>query len=437
MVQCKDWVGDGEMHEKTIGYPVNSNMANRLAAILFALALLCAAPTAWAQGGGGYVLGMSAAFTGPSDGLGVELYRGAMAYFNRLNRQGGINGKPVTLRILDDGYQPGPAIDNTIEFLKDEEPLCLFGYVGTPTVTRILPLLKGYAGRRKLLFFPFTGAEPQREPPYVEYVFNLRPSYRQELSMLVDRFIKLNRKRLAVFYQADAYGRSGWDGAHRAMATRGLSLVGEATYRRGAKFQESMRSQVEILMRSKPDAVLSIGSYAACAAFIRDARDVGFDVPIANVSFVGSAWLLGLLNTTGLSAGRDYTADLINTQVVPSYEDLSLPAVREYRELMDCCAPPSPSLADETYVPLHYSFTSFEGFLNAKAMARVLEAYDKDPGKGLRSAAESLREVDIGLDAPLRFSPDNHQGLDRVYFTTVSGGKIVPISEEQWRAWQR
>ena len=79
--------------------------------------------------------------------------------------------------------------------------------------------------------------------------------------------------------------------------------MGEATYQRGAKFDGSMRPQVEIIMRSKPDAVLSIGSYAACAAFIRDARDMGLDVPIANVSFVGSTWLLGLLNTAGLASG--------------------------------------------------------------------------------------------------------------------------------------
>ncbi|WP_316897718.1 ABC transporter substrate-binding protein [Pseudodesulfovibrio indicus] len=415
---------------------MNRARVRRLAAVVFALALLCAVPWAGAQEEKTYVLGMSAAFTGPSDGLGVELYRGSMAYFNRLNEKGGINGKPVVIRILDDGYQPGPAIDNTIEFLKGEEPLCLYSYVGTPTVTRILPLLKGYAGRRKLLFFPFTGAEPQREPPYDEFVFNLRPSYRQELHVLVDRFLKLNRKRLAVFYQADAYGRSGWDGAHRALAAKGLSLVGEATYQRGAKFDGSMRPQVEIIMRSKPDAVLSIGSYAACAAFIRDARDMGLDVPIANVSFVGSTWLLGLLNTAGLASGRDYTADLINTQVVPSYEDLSLSAVREYRELMDCCPPPPPSYADKAYVPLHYSFTGFEGFINAKAMARVLEAYDENPGMGLKAAAESLRQVDIGIDVPLRFGPDRHQGLDRVYFTTVSDGKIVPIDEGQWQEWQ-
>lgn len=397
----------------------------------------CLVSVSSASAKGVYALGMSAAFTGPSDGLGVELYRGSMAFFDHLNANGGIDGNTVEIITLDDGYQPDPAVENTIEFLQKNEALCLFNYVGTPTVTRILPLLKGYRGTQKLLFFPFTGAEPQRQPPYKTFVFNLRASYRQELAGLVDRLVDINRWRLVVFYQADAYGRSGWDGARRALMTKGLNLVGEATYRRGARFDESMKRQVEILMRARPDAVLSIGSYAACAAFIRDARDMGFDVPIANVSFVGSEKLLGLLEAAGRESGRDYTRDLINTQVVPSYEDLSLPAVREYRALMDASSPPPPALADPSYKPLKYSFTSFEGFLNAKVMARVLEAYSDNRSRGLKWAVESVRDIDLGIDVPVGFSETRHQGLDRIYFTTVSDGKFVPIDEKRWRSWQK
>lgn len=407
----------------------------RLAMLLGMCLVFCLPVRAAAEQG--YALGMSAAFTGPIDGLGVELYRGSMAYFNYLDEHGGIHGKPVSLQILDDGYQPGPAIDNTIRFLRGDEPLCLMNYVGTPTVTRVLPLLKGYGGRQKLLFFPFSGAQPQREPPYDRFVFNLRASYREELAGLVDRFLALNRKRLAVFYQADAFGRSGWDGALRALRSHGFEMAGEATYRRGARFDESMSRQVDILMRANPDAVLSIGSYAACAALIRDARDRGLDVPIANVSFVGSEKLLSLLLEAGRERGRDYTVGLVNSQVVPSYEDLSLPAVREYREFMDRYAPDAPALSDPAYVPLRYSFTSFEGFLNAKAMARILETYDANPAQGLRAAAESIHEADIGIDVPLRFGPDRHQGLNRVYFTTVRDGRFVPMDERRWRAWRR
>src|SRR6266540_2340324 len=258
------------------------------------------------------VIGMSAAFSGPSSVLGIELYRGSQAYIEEVNRTGGVNGRRIVIKTYNDGYDPVPAVENTIALIEKDDVFLLFGYVGTPTVTRVLPLLKRYSDKHIYLFFPYTGAQPQREAPYDEFVFNLRPSYRQETEGLVDHFVRIGRKRIAIFYQVDAYGRSGWDGVRRALEKHGLTIVGETTYRRGARYEQSFAEQVGILQRANPDAIISIGSYAAAAAFIRDARDAGWDVPIANVSFVGSAEMLNLLLETGKARGKDYTANLIN-----------------------------------------------------------------------------------------------------------------------------
>ena len=193
------------------------------------------------------VLGISAAFSGPSRALGTELYRGSMAYFSHLNENGGVNGRRLSLKLLDDGYQPDPCVANTIELMRDDSVFLLFNYVGTPTVTRALPVLKKFRDQQVYLFFPFTGAEPQREPPYGEFAFNLRASYRQETAGLVDNFLAIGRRRVAVFYQNDAYGRSGWAGVREALAAHGETIVGEATYTRGTQFDSSMRRQVEVL----------------------------------------------------------------------------------------------------------------------------------------------------------------------------------------------
>ena len=163
------------------------------------------------------VLGVSAAFSGPSRGLGIELYRGANSYFEHVNRAGGVGGRKVVLKTYDDGYQPNPAVTNTMTLVLEDQVFALFGYVGTPTVTRVLPMLKKFQERNAFLFFPFTGAQPQREPPYGDFAFNLRASYRQETAGLVDNFVSIGNKRIAVFYQADAYGRSGWAGVRLAM----------------------------------------------------------------------------------------------------------------------------------------------------------------------------------------------------------------------------
>lgn len=377
------------------------------------------------------VLGVSSAFSGPSRGLGIELYRGAMSYFQHVNQTGGIAGREVVLKCYDDGYQPTLSVQNTMRLVLEDQVFALFGYVGTPTVTRVLPVLKKFQDRQAFLFFPFTGAQPQREPPYDEFAFNLRASYRQETAGLVDNLVAIGKNRIAVFYQADAYGRSGWAGARRAMMQHGKRIVGEATYRRGTQFTSSMRAQVEILKKQNPDAVICVGSYAACAAFLRDAVDLGLRVPLANLSFVGSENLLKLISE-GNEHSERYSGLLVNSQVVPSYEDLSMPTVREYRRLMAIYAPePPPELLKEDYTPFRQSFGSLEGFLNAKLMVEILRRAGKDLDRtNLESTVLSIKNFDMGIGERVSFGPDRRQGLQGIYYTVVEAGRFVPL--ESW-----
>jgi ABC-type branched-subunit amino acid transport system substrate-binding protein len=382
------------------------------------------------------VIGMSAAFRGPSSGLGTELYRGAVAYFSEVNAHGGVHGRRIVLRAYDDGYDPTRAIENTRRLIDEDKVFLLFGYVGTPTTTRVLPLLAQHSPPT-YLFFPFTGASPLRRGPYHDCVFNLRASYSEETGVLVDRLVDVGRTKIAVFYQIDTYGRSGWCGVRQALAARGLTIAGEATYRRGAGYDEAMHEQVRLLRRADPDAVVCVGSYAACAAFIRDARDAGWEVPIANVSFVGSESLLALLRRSGAGAGKDYTRNLINSQVVPSYYRTDLPAVAEYRRLMDRYRPPpAPGLSEPGYQPVPYSFVSFEGFLDAKLLVKVLQEVGPELRRDrIKPAAERVTDFDLGIGAPVTFRPDRHQALDRVYCTTVEGDRFVRLAD--WRRWAK
>ena len=417
-------------------------MATRRALIGGSIAGAVAAPwlrPALAQEAGAGVtdteitLGMSAAFSGPSRGLGIELYRGATAYFQHVNDSGGVGNRRIAVKTYDDGYQPVPSVRNTVTLMRDDQVFLLFGYVGTPTVTRVLPLLKKYQDRRMYLFFPFTGAQPQREPPYGDFAFNLRASYGQETAGLVDNFLSVGRRRIAVFYQADAYGRSGWAGVRTALKRHGERMVGEATYTRGTKFTSVMRQPVEILKGVNPDAVICIGAYAACAAFVRDAVDLGLRVPIANLSFVGSENMLKLL-TEGQEDSTRYTDLLVNSQVVPSYEDITNPAVIEYRDLMARHDPAPPAdLVTEAYTPFPHSFVSLEGFLNAKLMVEVLRRMGDAPAREkLQDAVFTVRDYDLGLGERVSFSPERRQGLQRVYYTVVKNGRFVALDD--WQA---
>src|ERR1700741_3124081 len=109
---------------------------------------------------------------------------------------------------------------------------------------RGLPVINRYG--EVLLVENFTGAKTQRAGPYVDHVFNIRASYRQEMAALVERFWGLGARKLGLFYQIDAYGRSGADAAERALAQRGAKVVAEATYVRGAKFEDDMAAAVAV-----------------------------------------------------------------------------------------------------------------------------------------------------------------------------------------------
>ncbi|HKF09525.1 MAG TPA: ABC transporter substrate-binding protein, partial [Xanthobacteraceae bacterium] len=211
-------------------------------------------------------LGMSADFSASAQALSIELYRGAMAYLLPLNNAGGVvNGRRVVIKPYDDQYEPDLVVRNTLKLMDEDDVFALFSYVGTPTMNRALPLLQMHHDKHFLQLFPFTGADTNRIPPYNQLSFNLRASYDQEMKGLVDHFVAVNRTRIALFYQADAYGRAGWGGLRRALDAHGLEIAGEATYLRGSPFDQSYDRQVAIMQRLQPDAVVCVGTYPACA----------------------------------------------------------------------------------------------------------------------------------------------------------------------------
>lgn len=375
------------------------------------------------------ILGQSAAFKGTSAALGSELWRGAAAYFRNVNRQGGVKGRKIRVVSLDDGYEGKATITNTIRLITRDKVFALFGYVGTPTIVKALPVIQKFSKTGIFLFSDFTGAQPQREAPHKDYVINIRSSYRQETAGLVHNLVKLGYKKFGVFIQNDAYGQSGADGVRRALEEHDLEILAEATYKRGTPYSSSMERQVQILQDAGVEVVVSIGAYAACAAFIRDMRLSGFRGPIANVSFVGADSLLELLLKEEKKQNKKITDRLINSQVVPPWSDTSIPLVKEYREMMDRYQPRVPDdLRDPNYKPPRYSFVSLEGFLNAKIFVELLKrAPKKLTRSGFIRVVESTSNLDAGLGTPVSFSRNKHQGLDSVFFTTIKNGRYVII----------
>jgi branched-chain amino acid transport system substrate-binding protein len=88
-------------------------------------------------------LGQSAALSGPAQELGKSMRDGAQAYFDQINASGGVAGRRIVLKTLDDGYEPERAAANTKQFIEGGDVLALFGYVGTPTSNASIPAVEG------------------------------------------------------------------------------------------------------------------------------------------------------------------------------------------------------------------------------------------------------------------------------------------------------
>lgn len=374
------------------------------------------------------VLGQSAPFEGSSSVLGTELWKGSNAYFSHINDLGGIKGQKIKVIALNDGYEGKKTLQNTIDLVLKSKVFALFGYVGTPTIVEALPAIQKFSKNGMFLFSNFTGASPQREKPHSNYVFNVRASYRQETAGLVENLYKLKKRRFGLFLQFDAYGRAGAAGVRRALSEKNLSVVAETTYQRGAKFEDSMNEQVKEIIKTNADVVISVGSYEASAAFIRDARNAGFKGIIANLSFVGPDELLKLLLQEEVKTKSIYTKNLVNSQVVPSPTDTSYELVKEYLKIMNKYSVSYSGVkVEKSFKP---TFTSLEGFLNAKVFVEILR---KIPGKITReSFMESIKKsknLKIGLGKTLvDFNNLSSQGLNSIFYTTIKNGTHVTLN---------
>jgi ABC-type branched-subunit amino acid transport system substrate-binding protein len=335
---------------------------------LAAVGAAVAAP-AWAQSSR-IILGQSAAFTGPAAQLGIQMNAGAKLYFDHLNASGGINGQHVEIRTLDDGYEPERCKANTEKFIKDEV-LALFGYVGTPTCLAALPLVNE---AKVPLFGPFTGAEALRDP-FSKWVFHLRASYYDETGLIVKQLTELGLKKIAVFYQNDAYGKAGLEGVRRALKPLGLEPVALGTVERNTV---NVAQAVSEIVAKSPDTVVQISAYKSCAAFIREARKAGYGGTFYNVSFVGTQALADEL-------GKEGNGVMIS-QVMPFPFSTTTPISREYTDAV--------AKAGSNFKP---NYSSMEGYLAAKVLAEGLRRAGKNVTRdSLVTALESITNGDFG-----------------------------------------
>jgi branched-chain amino acid transport system substrate-binding protein len=338
------------------------------------------------------LLGQSAAFSGPAAQLGIEMNAGAVAYFDYINKQGGVNGRTISVKTRDDRYEGNLAAENTRKLIEEDKVFALFAYVGTPTSAAALPIFT----EAKVPFVgPFTGAELLRNP-LNRYVFNVRASYYDETEKIVEQLVSTGIQRIAVFYQNDSYGKAGLTGVEIAMKKRNLAIAATGTVERNTV---DVGAAVKAIAAVQPDAVVMISAYTSIAEFVRQMKKAGSAAQFHNVSFVGSKALSNALGPEGYG--------VVISQVVPFPWYPGVPVVKEYQRIL--------KLAGNTA----YGFGSLEGYLAAKVMVEGLRRAGRDlTRESLIAALESMNNVDFG-GFVVSFSRTSHAGSDYVELTMI------------------
>ena len=337
-------------------------------------------------------VGQSAAFSGPAAELGKDMRSGIQAYFDQVNRAGGVNGRKLILKSLDDGYEPGRAAENTRRLIQDDV-FVLLGYVGTPTSEAAKPI---FTEARVPFVGAFTGAELLRSP-FNRYVFNVRASYYAETDAIVELVTKLDLKRIAVFYQNDSYGKAGLTGVERAMKARNMKIVALGTVERNSV---DVAASVSEISAKDPQAVVLISAYKSCAAFIKAMKKAGSNPQFMNVSFVGSKALAAELGAEGRGVGI--------SQVVPFPWNLGTPIVKDYQRHQSA----SNSTAE-------FGFGGLEGYIAARVFVEGLRRAGTNPTReGFVNAMETLRDYDIG-GFYITYTPSDHNGSKYVDLTVI------------------
>ncbi|ALV05334.1 ABC transporter substrate-binding protein [Roseateles depolymerans] len=342
------------------------------------------------------VLGQSAPLSGPAKELGEQFRDGALLAFDHINQRGGVNGRRIELRSLDDGYEPERCAANTRKLL-DEGVTALFGYIGTPTSLAALPL----ATNAKVPFFaPFTGAEALRTP-FNRYAFHVRASYNDECEEIVQQLQSVGIKKVAVFYQNDAYGQAGLSGIQAALKKHGLAPVATATVERNSV---EVAAAVKTILAAQPEAIVQVSAYTSCAAFIRQARHAMFLGNFYNLSFVGAQALATEL-------GKD-SRGVVVSQVVPFPFSGTNPLAQEYGQRAKAAN-------------RELSYTGMEGFVAAKVLIEGLRrAGNNLSSESLVTALEGLKDFDAG-GFFINFSAQKHTGSKYVDMTILTAdGKV-------------
>jgi branched-chain amino acid transport system substrate-binding protein len=248
-------------------------------------------------------IGDTKPYSGPASAYGT-IGKAISAYFDKLNAEGGINGRKIKFISLDDGYNPAKTVEQVRKLVEEEEVLFVFNPLGTPSNTAI----QKYMNQKKVpQLFVATGATKWGNPKEFPWTMGWQPNYQTEGKIYAAHILETKpNAKIGVLYQNDDYGKDYLKGFEDGLGDKAKTMiVSKVSYE---VTDPTVDSQMVTLKGSGADTFFNITTPKFAAQAIKKAADIGWK-PVHYLNNVSAS--VGSVLTP---AGLDNSKDIITTQ---------------------------------------------------------------------------------------------------------------------------
>ena len=354
-------------------------------------------------------VGNIAPYSGPASAYST-IAKTISAYFDKVNAEGGINGRKVDFVSYDDGYSPPKAVEQARKLVESDEVLLIFQSLGTPSNSAI----EKYMNAKKVpQLFVATGATKFGDPKEFPWTMGWQPNYQSE-GIIYGRWLtsEMTDAKIAVMYQNDDFGKDVLNGLKMGLGDMTDMIVAEASYEVA---EPTVESQVVKLKASGADVFINIATPKFAAQAIKKAHEIGWDATqiVANVSNSVGAVLK--------PAGLDAATGLISTAYLKDMQDPQWAddqGKKDWEAFMDEYYPDGDKSS---------SFTTY-GYSVAQTMTHVLEAAGDDLSReNVLKQAASMKDVSLPL-----FLPGMAMNTSETDYFPIEQMQLMKFNGERW-----
>ena len=340
------------------------------------------------------LVGQSITLQGGKNDYGMAVQDGIQTYLNLVNSRGGVNGRQIVLKTLDDDNKGNQAETNARQLVEQDKVFILFGSIeGGPSTA----VMKAAIDLKVPFFGPIAGS-PTLRRPHQPLVFPVRAEHREEFRALLAYGKSIGATRVG-FMRADSEtGQQHLANVRLLCQELGMELVADLPFKSDVA-DAQIDQMVGQLEKGKAQIVFNHGSPGVYEKLIRKSRAQGLPTSFYAVNS-GSAQMAKHLGP--LAHG------MVFTQVVPSPWERKTAITREYQEEFARQKPGR-----------EFSYGSLEGYVTAKALVAALRLAGPEPTRESFLAGLSNASLDLnGLRAV--YSRDQHTGLSFVDLAIVT-----------------